>query len=61
MTDAEKAMNNNAGECPAMIVAVWGESEDACVNLKVITDGVHDIWVTSRIKGDLQGQFRLAD
>lgn len=58
-TDADKAKMTAAslisGGCnvqdqlPAIIVAVWGEN---CVNLKVITDGNLDLWVTSAIQGD---------
>lgn len=32
---------------PAMIVAVWGDAPDSCVNLKVFLDGSDDLWVTS--------------
>jgi len=40
---------------PAIIVAVW---DDQCVNLKVIQDGsVPDLWVTSAVKGDEQGNW----
>lgn len=58
-TDADKAKMEAAskinGGCnvqdklPAIIVAVWG---DECVNLKVVTDGNLDLWVTSSLKGD---------
>lgn len=61
MTAEEKEMNNNADVCPATIVAVWGESEEAAVNLKVHTDGEHDIWVPSATKGDEPRQFQLVD
>jgi len=40
---------NVQDKLPAIIVAVWS---DECVNLKVITDGNMDLWVTSAIKGD---------
>lgn len=32
---------------PAMIVAVWGDSPDSAVNLKLMLDGTDDYWVTS--------------
>jgi len=58
-TDADKAKMEAAskinGGCnkqdklPAIIVAVWGET---CVNLKVITDGNLELWVTSALQGD---------
>jgi len=58
-TDADKAKMEAAskinGGCnvqsqlPAIVVAVWS---DNCVNLKVITDGNLDLWVTSSLQGD---------
>lgn len=36
--------NGNPHELPAVIVRVWS---DNLVNLKVLTDGPYDIWVTS--------------
>lgn len=57
-TDTDKAKMKAAsainGGCnvqdklPAIIVAVWSEE---CVNLKVITDGNLELWVTSSMKG----------
>lgn len=32
---------------PAVIVAVWGDSPDCSVNLKLLLDGNDDYWVTS--------------
>lgn len=40
---------NVAEELPAIITEVHS---DECVNLKVITDGELDIWVTSAVKGN---------
>jgi hypothetical protein len=40
--------NNTSKQLPAVIVAVWGESEQSAVNLKVMVDGKGaDIWKTS--------------
>lgn len=32
---------------PALVVAVWGNTPDCAVNLKVFLDGTSDLWVTS--------------
>ena len=40
---------NKSYKLPAIIVAVWSETT---VNLKVITDGQNDLWVTSVSQGD---------
>jgi hypothetical protein len=32
---------------PAMVVAVWGDTAKAAVNLKLMLDGADDYWVTS--------------
>lgn len=45
---------NKPDQLPAVIVAVWGE---VTVNLKVLTDGVNDLWITSASKGDGPGQW----
>ncbi len=47
-------LNNNLKVAPAIIVRVWS---DTCVNLKVLTDGVHDIWKTSIDQGDQPNQW----
>ena len=45
---------NKQTKLPAIIVAVWSETT---VNLKVITDGQNDVWVTSSSIGDGLGQW----
>lgn len=56
MTDHHKnsVNGNKSAVCPATVVAVWS---DSCVNLKVHTDGVNDLWVTSASQGDGPGQW----
>lgn len=44
LTETERAYFNGADILPAVIVRVWS---DTCVNLKVLTDGNADLWVTS--------------
>lgn len=47
--------NHEQNKLPATIVAVWG---DDCVNLKVSVDGHGpDVWVTSRMRGDNEGEW----
>lgn len=43
--DKNKINGNKMDVLPAVIVAVWGET---CVNLKVISDGLNDLWLTSK-------------
>lgn len=45
---------NKSDKLPAIIVAVWSET---MVNLKVITDGQNDLWVTSASQGDGPNQW----
>jgi hypothetical protein len=45
---------NKQTKLPAIIVAVWSETT---VNLKVITDGQNDLWVTSASQGDSPNQW----
>jgi hypothetical protein len=46
---------NVQSKLPAIIVAVWS---DVMVNLKVITDGQDDLWVTSSHQGDGAGEWQ---
>lgn len=43
---------------PAMIVAVWGDQPDSCVNLKVFLDGTDEHWSTSRTVGEREGDYQ---
>jgi hypothetical protein len=45
---------NVQSKLPAIVVAVWSETT---VNLKVITDGNEDLWVTSVHQGDGQMEW----
>ncbi len=42
---------------PAVIVRVWGDSEQSAVNLQVLLDGTDTYWVTSRTVGDRPGTW----
>lgn len=63
-TEEERKSFDRAPNCnvqtklPAMIVAVWGDTEESAVNLKVFKDGEGDLWVTSATKGDGERQFQ---
>lgn len=46
--------NGRPADVPAVIVAVWGNE---CVNLKVLTDGPNDVWVTSANFGTGERQW----
>lgn len=46
--------HNHVDELPAVVVRVWG---DDVVNLKVLTDGPHDVWMTSVQQGDEPGYW----
>jgi hypothetical protein len=45
---------NASDELPAIVVAVWSQN---VINLKVLLDGIGDIWVTSVSEGDQPGQW----
>lgn len=47
---------NYAPVLPAVIVRVFNE-ETGCCNLKLLNDGPADIWKTSAIRGDSEGQW----
>lgn len=47
--DMLKDGDNAQDKLPAIIVAVWGAD---CVNLKVLCDGVQNMWVTSATRGN---------
>lgn len=46
--------NSGATECPAIIVRVWS---DTCVNLQCLLNGPHQLWITSVVLGDGDGQW----
>lgn len=53
--DQQNRIDGNKSEIlPATIVRVWGEN---CVNLKVHTDAINDLWIKSALKGDGEGQW----
>lgn len=63
-TEAEKKVMADTIGCntsdilPATIVAVWGDSEESCINVKVHQDGdVPDLWKTSINRGEEPGQW----
>jgi len=54
----KKTACNVQDELPATIVAVWGEHEEAAINLKVHIDGdIGDWWITSRTVGENEGEW----
>ena len=46
---------------PAMVVAVWGNTPQAAVNLKLFLDGSDDHWVTSVCVGEREGDYQWMD
>jgi len=42
---------------PAIVVAVWGDTEESAINLNVQNDGEGSFWVTSALKGDGEGNW----
>lgn len=49
---------NESNKLPATVVAVWGDNENAAINLKVETDGnLPAMWKTSVIRGDNPGEW----
>ena len=45
--EEEEKKNNFQKDAPAVITAVWGEN---CVNLKVLLDGIENLWKTSCVE-----------
>ena len=64
-TEADTATMQGMDNCntqeflPATIVAVWGDNEDALVNIKVNLDGEGELWITSIHKGDTPGDWKM--
>ena len=56
LADYQKASvnGNKSDTLPAVVVKVWSP---LMVNLKVMTDGQNDLWVTSVSQGDLANQW----
>jgi hypothetical protein len=52
--DKTSINGNKSDILPAVIVAVWS---DTSVSLKVITDGLNDLWKTSVQFGDTTGTW----
>jgi len=49
---------NQSKELPAIIVAVWGNTPESVVNLKVMIDGkADDFWKTSICVGEIEGTW----
>lgn len=51
---------NASDELPAVIVAVWGDTPQSAINVKVMVDGNHpDLWKTSIALGspDADGKY----
>jgi hypothetical protein len=42
---------------PAAIVRTWGNRSASVANLKVFLDGSDDLWVTSALQGEHDGQW----
>lgn len=42
---------------PATIVAVWGDTPESAVNLKLFLDGSDEYWVSSTSVGDQDGRY----
>lgn len=52
-------ITNKQKELPAVIVAVWGDTPESAVNLKVMIDGDKpDLWATSVTVGKIMGTWR---
>jgi len=52
-----KVNGNVQDKLPAIVVATWGETEDAAINVKVILDGIDTLWKTNILKGDEPGNW----
>lgn len=57
--DKMRAMTNCnvQEELPAIVVAVWGNDENAAINLNVQLDGEGSLWVTSALRGNQPGEW----
>jgi len=54
--EQKEKKNNNQEYAPAIITTVWS---DDCVNLKVLTDGDENLWLTSMMRGDSEYQWNF--
>lgn len=46
---------------PAIVIRVWGDQPDSCVNLHVLLDGNDTLWATSVKVGEQPGTFHWMD
>ena len=65
VTDEEITTMNNQSNCnsqqilPATIVAVWGDTPESAVNIKIHLDGEGDLWKTSITQGTSPGDWKM--
>lgn len=64
-TEADRQKMKDMPNCnvqeklPAVIVAVWGDTEESAVNINVQLDGEGNLWKTSVHKGENEGNWNF--
>lgn len=52
--EARDRSYNQHNQLPAVVVVAWNAT---AVNLRVFNDGITDLWKTSVVQGDSEGQW----